>query len=230
MFANILFDLILAGILAAGVILGIKNGFISTVAKPVKFIAAIAIALSLAAGFGSVFIEPIVGPAISNKVSGILVEKYADITAETASAELPTLIKFAASMCGVDISTVASAAEGNNIIVSIVDTVTHPVVEIVSTIAGFIIVYFVAKILLGILLHLINELFDSGIAGTANKILGAVFTFLLAFCVAWAFTAFSEFFLNIPLIAKANWVSNFEGGILYKFFRLFTPLDLLLSF
>ena len=230
MFANILFDLILTGILAAGIILGIKNGFISTVARPVKFVAALALALSLANGFGSVFIEPIVGPAITHKISGILIEKYADITAETASAELPTLIKFAASLCGVDISTVASAAEGSSIIESIVDTVTHPVVEVVSTIAGFIIVYFIAKILLGILLHFINEIFDSGLAGTTNKVLGAVFTFLLAFCVAWAFTAVSEFFLNIPLIARAKWVSNFEGGLLYRFFRLFTPLDLLLSF
>ena len=230
MFASILFDLILTGILAAGVIFGIKNGFIKTVASPVKFIAAIAIALSLANGFGAIFIEPIVGPAITNKVSGILIEKYADITAETASAELPTIIKFAASLCGVDISTVASGADGANVIESIVDTVTHPVVEVVATIAGFIIVYFVAKILLGILLHFINEMFDSGLAGTANKVLGAVFSFLLAFCVAWAFTALSEFFLNIPLIARAKWVSNFEGGLLYRFFRLFTPLDLLLSF
>lgn len=230
MFANIVFDLILLGILGAGVYMGIQKGFISTVAAPVKFVASIALALSLASVFGSIFVEPIVGPAITNKVSGILVEKYADITAETASTELPTLIKFAAAMCGVDISSVASAADGTYIIESIVYTVTQPVVEIVSTIAGFIIVYFVAKILLDILLAFINEMFKNGIAAKTNKALGAVFTFLLAFCIAWAFTAVSEFFLNIPLIAKANWVSNFEGGLLYRFFRLFTPLDLLLSF
>ena len=230
MFANIFFDLILLGILGAGIYIGIKKGFINTVAAPVKFIASIVLALSLASIFGSIFVEPIVGPAITNKVSGILVEKYADITAETASTDLPTLIKFAAAMCGVDISAVASAADGTYIIESIVHTVTHPVVQIVSTIAGFIIVYFIAKILLDMLLKFINDMFQSGIAGTTNKILGAVVTFLLAFCVAWAFTAVSEFFLNIPLIAKAKWVSEFEGGLLYRFFRLFTPLDLLLSF
>lgn len=230
MFADILFDLILLGILGGGVYMGIKKGFINTIAAPVKFIASIVLALSLASVFGSIFVEPIVGPAITNKVTDILVEKYADITAETASTDLPTLIKFAASLCGVDISAVASEAQGTYIIESIVHTVTQPVVEIVSTIAGFIIVYFIAKILLDILLMFINEMFKKGIAGTTNKILGAVFTFLLAFCVAWAFTAVSEFFLNIPLIAKAKWVSEFDGGLLYRFFRLFTPLDLLLSF
>ena len=89
MFANIIFDLILLGILAAGVIIGIKNGFISTVARPVKFFAALALALSLAVSVGNAIVEPIIGPAISNKISGILIEKYSDITAETASESLP---------------------------------------------------------------------------------------------------------------------------------------------
>ena len=230
MFANIIFDLILLGILAAGVIIGIKNGFISTVARPVKFFAALALALSLAVSVGNAIVEPIIGPAISNKISGILIEKYSDITAETASESLPTLIKFAASLCGVDIAGVASTADGARIIESIVNSVTAPVVDIVATIAGFFITFFVAKILLGILLHFINGLFASGIAGTANKILGAVFTFLLAFIIAWAFTATSEFLLNIPVFAKAKWVENFSGGLLYRFFRSFAPLDLLLSF
>ena len=230
MFANILFDLILTAILAAGIYIGIKNGFISTVARPVKLVAAIAIALSLASVVGSAIIEPIIGPAISNKLSGILIEKYSDITAATASESLPTLIKFAASLCGVDVTAVANAADGISVIEAIVESVTSPVVEVVATIAGFILVYFIAKLLLSIAVYFIDSMFNSGIAGTANKILGAVFTFLLAFIVAWAFTAVSEFLLNIPLIAEANWVENFDGGILYRFFRSFAPLDLLLSF
>lgn len=230
MFVSIIFDLILTGILAAGIIIGIKNGFISTVARPVKFVAAIALAISLASVVGSAVIEPIIGPAISNKLSGVLIEKYSDITAETANESLPTLIKLAAGMCSVDITEVASTADGVSVIEAIVDSVTSPVVEIVATITGFILVYFVSKILLSILVSFINTMFNNGIVGTANKVLGAVFTFLLAFIVAWAFTAVSEFIFNIPIIAKAKLVENFNGGILYRFFRSFTPLDLLLSF
>ena len=230
MFASIVFDLLLTAILAAGIVIGIKKGFISTVARPVKVLASIAIAIALASAIGSAIISPIIGPAISNKISGVLIEKYSDITAENAMETLPTLIKFAASMCGIDVTKVASTADGVLIIEEIVDSVTSPIVSLVSAIAGFIIVYIVAKILLGILLRLIESMFESGIAATTNKVLGAVFTFLLAFAAAWAFTAVSEFLLNIPLIAKANWVENFNGGILYRFFRSFTPLDLLLSF
>ena len=36
MAANVIFDIILVGILLVGAILGYKNGFIDTVAKPVK--------------------------------------------------------------------------------------------------------------------------------------------------------------------------------------------------
>ena len=52
----------------------------------------------------------------------------------------------------------------------------------------------------------------------------------LAFVVVWAVTSVSEFILNIPVIASADWVEGFNGGPVYRFFRSFSPLDLLLSF
>ena len=230
MVANIIFDLILIGILLAGAILGIKNGFIDTVAKPVKFVLAIALAFSLAGTVGAYVIEPIIGPAISHKLSDILVEKYSEITAATANDSLPTLIKFAASMCGVDISSVASGAEGASVIEAVVEAVTAPVVDIMGTIFGFIIVYFASKINLNIVMIFVNAMVNRGIVGAVNKTLGCVFSLFLAFVVVWAVTSVSEFILNIPVIASAKWVENFSGGIVYRFFRSFTPLDLLLSF
>ena len=156
MFANVLFDIIIVAILGIGAFVGIKNGFIDTVAKPVKFVAALALAFSLAASVGNALVEPIIGPAISHKLCDILVEKYSEITAATANESLPTLIKFAASLCGVDIAGIASGADGISAIQAIADAVTAPVVDIMSTIFGFIIVYFVSKILLNILMLLIN--------------------------------------------------------------------------
>lgn len=230
MFANVLFDILLVGILLAGALVGIKNGFIDTISRPIKFVCALVIAFSLAGVVGSTIIEPIIGPAISHKLSEILIDEYAEITAVNASESLPTLIKFAASMCNVDIEGVANAADGASVIEAIVDAVTTPVVEIMSVIFGFILLYFVSKFLLNILMVLVNTIVNNGIAGTINKTLGCVFTLFLAFVVGWAFTACMEFILNIPVIASAKWVENFTGGPVYNFFRLFTPLDLLLSF
>lgn len=230
MAVNVIFDIILVGILVAGAILGYKNGFIDTVAKPVKFVLAIALALSLAGTVGQYVVEPIIGPAISHKLSDILVEKYSEVTAANANESLPTLIKFAASMCGVNIEGVASTADGVSVIEAVVNAVTAPVVDIMGTIFGFVIVYFASKILLNVVMIFVNSAVSRGIVGTLNRTLGCVLTLFLAFVVVWAVTSVSEFILNIPIIASAQWVENFTGGPVYRFFRSFTPLDLLLSF
>ena len=230
MFVNLIFDAILVGILVVGAIIGIKNGFIDTVARPFKFVAAIGLAFSLAASIGSGVVEPIIGPAISNKLSDILVTKYAEITAETANESLPTLIKFAASMCDIDISSVASGAAGVSAIEAIVNSVTAPVVSIMSTIFGFVIVYLVAKIFLNFIMIFVNALVSRGVIDLVNKALGCVFTLFLAFVVVWALTSVSEFVLNLPALESVTWIEGFTGGFIYKFFKSFTPLDLLLSF
>lgn len=230
MFLNVIFDIILVGILLVGAVMGIKNGFVVTVAKPVKWVASIIMAFSLAGVVGSLLIEPIIGPAISHKLSEVLIEKYSEITAETANESLPTLIKFAASMCGINISEVASTAQGASVIEAIVDAVTTPVVDIIGVIFGFVIAYFLSKILLNFLLLFINGIVNNGIAGKVNKTLGCIFSLFFAFVIGWAVTSLSEFIFNIPVIASANWVQKFTGGPIYRLFRTFTPLDLLLSF
>ena len=230
MVANIIFDLILVGILVAGAIIGIKNGFLDIVARPVKFVAALALAFSLAGTVGEYIVEPIIGPAISHKLSDILITKYSEITAATANESLPTLIKFAASLCGVNIESVATSADGVSVIQAVVDAVTAPVVDIMGTIFGFVIAYFASKILLFFVMMLVNFAINRGVVGRVNKALGCVFTLFLAFVVVWGVTSVSEFILNIPIIASAKWVQGFTGGFVYKFFRSFTPLDLLLSF
>ena len=230
MFANVFFDIILVGILLCGVALGIKNGFVDTVARPIKFVFAIAMAVSLAASFGSAIIEPIIGPAISHKIADILIEEYSEITAANANESLPTLIKLAAIMCGVDITDVASSAEGISVIEAVADAVTTPMVEIISTIFGFIAVYFLSKLLFSFGLVFVNSIVRRGVVGGVNRALGSVFGLFFAFVIGWAFTSVIEFFFNIPVIASANWVENFTGGPVYNFFKSFTPLDRLLSF
>ena len=230
MVANIIFDVLLVGILLAGAIIGYKNGFLDTVARPVKFIAALALAFSLASTVGEFLVEPIIGPAISHKLSDILVEKYSEITAANANESLPTLIKFAASMCGVNVENIASSAEGVSAIEAIVEAVTAPVVEIMGVIFGFVIAYFASKIFLNLAMSVINTMISGGIIGSVNKALGCVLTLFLAFVVVWGITSFSEFIFNIPVIASTDWAESFSGGPVYRFFRSFTPLDLLLSF
>ena len=230
MFITILFDIILVGILLSGAFIGIKNGFIDTVARPVKFILRFVLAFSLAGIIGSFIIEPIIGPAISHKLSDTLIEEYSDITAETASEDLPTLVKLAAGMCGLSVDEIASGADAESVIEDVADAVTAPVVKVIGIILGFAIAYFLAKYLINFLMILVDNLVNRGIAGSVNKTLGCIFTLFLAFVVGWAFTSVFEFIFNIPAIADTKAIQNFNGGPIYNFFRSFTPLDLLLSF
>ena len=133
-------------------------------------------------------------------------------------------------MCGIDIQQVATVAEGASVIEAVAKAVTAPVVQVISVIFGFVIAYFISKILLNFLFILINNVLNSGVAGKVNKTLGCVFTLFLAFVAGWAFTSVFEFIFNIPAIASIKGIKNFNGGVIYRFFRNFTPLDLLLSF
>ena len=217
MFINVLFDMILIGILLVGAIIGAKHGFVETVAKPVRFILAWVLAFALARPVGSFLVEPMIGPAISHKLSDILIEKYANITAANASRDLPTLVKIAASICGVDIQQIATASDGATVIESIADAVTAPVVEVISIIFGFVIALFISKLLLRFALILINSIVNTGVAGTVNRTLGCVLTIFLAFIVGWGFTSICEFVKNIPAIASMTGIADFTGGPVYNF-------------
>ena len=230
MFFSVLFEIILVCVLLAGGFLGYKNGFIDTVARPVKFVLTIVLAFSLAGVVGSFIVEPIVGPAISHKLSDTLIEEYSDITAETASEELPTLIKLAAGMCDVSVGEIASEADGISVIEAVSDKVTAPVVKVIGVVFGFVIAYFLSKFLVEFLMMLLNNFVSNGVADSVNRTLGCVFTLILALVACWIFTSFFEFVFNIPLIAATKSVQNFKGGWIYNLFRSITPLDLLLSF
>ena len=133
-------------------------------------------------------------------------------------------------MAGVSIQEAAEAAGASSVIEAIVSKVTEPVVTIMSRLFGYIIAYFVCKILLSLVLWLVNDIVSAGVVGKVNKTLGCIFTLFIAFIIGWILTSFSEFIFNIPAIASAGFVQRFTGGPIYRFFRLFTPLDLLLSF
>ena len=109
MFAKILIDVIVSLIVVAGAVFGIKRGFLITVARPIKWFAALFIAFSLCTPVAQGIIKPLIDAPITNQISGYLLEKCADITAENASEKLPTLLKIAAGIAGVDVG----AIEGN---------------------------------------------------------------------------------------------------------------------
>ena len=164
MLINILIDAVIVAIVVGGAIIGISNGFVSSVARPVRWVASIVLAFSLCTPFADALIFPMIEAPITNQISSYLVEKCSHITAQNVGEELPTILKIAAGFAGIDVT--ALGTDGSlEFIPQLVDKLAYPTIHLISVVISFFAVYFLSKLVLGILLAIINHAFDGGIFG-----------------------------------------------------------------
>lgn len=229
MLPQIIVDLILTAFIVTGVVIGLKRGFIKTILKPVRFLGSFGIAVGCSAGFGRTVIGPIISKPIVNKISAHLYQYCPDITQATVEDELPTLLKIAAAVFGIDVNSL-STEDSHEFIQTVVANLAEPVVNVISMIFAFFALFFLSKLLITIAFLIINKFFDKGILGVPNKILGCVFCTLFAFTVSWLFTMLFDFVIHTNAFANVSWAYGFEGGIVYRLFKELSPIELLLSF
>ncbi len=229
MVLTIIIDILLLGMIGFGIFWGIKNGFISAIAKPVKFFASLLFAILLSSVAATAIIEPMIEVPLTGQISDYLVEKCDDITPDNAKDKVPTVLKFAAGVVNVDLEEIEGGTT-EEYITALVETLAHPVVHLFATIIAFILLYFIFKLIFSLLLWLTNLMFKKGVVGVVNKIFGAVATTAFAMVVAWGFVSVFDYFINLSFIAENSWAMNFNGGFLYDFFKSVSPIDLLLSF
>ncbi len=214
---TIIIDVVLLALVLIGFIVGIVRGFMKSVAGPLKFFGSIAIAFWLDNPISSQWIEPLIGGTLANHIEGYLLKNCAD-----PGAELPTLIKLAASLVGVDL-------EGKTIREIVID-ITAPAVSLVSVILTFIIVYFVARLLLALVFLILNKVFDSSALVVPNKIAGCILNTLMGAIAAWGFAFIFNFIIHLPAFEGQEWVASFTAGPIFEFFVRLSPIELLLSF
>ena len=222
-------DVILVAVVLIGIILGWRRGFVGIVAKPVKFAASLGISFGFARAFSSAIILPMIESPASNYVREFLYKNCSGITAETAADELPTLMKMAAAIFGIDINQVAQGSSGS-VIDAIADKLTHPVISTVSIVISFFALLIISNIALAIALAFIKSLFKKGILGAFNKVLGVVFGLAFFFIISWGLAVIFELIINLPSVQAASWAADFEGGYVYSFLNEYNPIELLLSF
>ena len=221
---NIFIEILLWAIIAVGAALGIKSGFIRMAAKPVKLVLAIVIAFSLATAFAEGVVVPIIETPITNYIYDFLSENCPEINAENIMEELPTVLKMAAGMYGVDLEELALEYAEFDIIREITNTLANPVIEIFSLIIAFVVLYLVSKLLISLALALLDLIFSGGIFGVLNRVLGGISGTVLAIVAAWGVAVLVEFSFHI----NSNGMEN--AGFLYTFFNTYSPIELLLSF
>jgi hypothetical protein len=193
-------------------------------AKPVKLILSLVLAFSLCASVAEGIVTPIIEKPITNYIYDFLVENCPELNIENVAEELPTVLKMAAGMYGINVEEIVAQNAGRDIIAEITAVLAEPVISILAIIVSFVLLYFVAKLLITLALALIDLIFSNGIFGALNKILGGVSGAVISFAVAWALAIFIEFLYHINGSGLEN------PGFLYTFFNTYSPIELLLSF
>lgn len=225
---KIILDAILIFILLLGLFLGWRRGFVKTVGKPVKFFATVFCSFRFCADFSERLLRPLIAEPLTRQVSDFIRTHCADVTPENATETLPTVLKLAAGLFGIDVSEAASGSTG--VIDSLVTTLTSPVVDIVSTVLSFFALLILCSIVFTVLLWLVDLLFSIGPVSVLNRAVGCVFSGALAFIVVWALASLFAFALDTSLLEGVTWAKDFEGGFFYRFLNQYNPLDLILSF
>ena len=210
-------DVILVSFIVIGFIIGLKRGFIRSVQSPLCFVGALALSYLLANPISVKIVEPMIGASLSNQISRYLINHCSD-----PGAEMPTLVKLAASIVNVDL-------EGKTIEEIIVD-IASPMVHIVSTIIVFIILFFVSKLVLKLLFKIVDSIFNSSVLVIPNKIIGCAFNTIIGGVAAWVSVLVFHFFIHLDSMSGVWWAAEFVGGPIYNFFLNLSPLDLLLGF
>ena len=221
---SIFVEILLWVILLVGVALGIRSGFIRMAAKPVKLILSLVLAFSLCTSVAEGIVTPIIEQPITNYIYDFLAENCPELNIENVAEELPTVLKMAAGMYGINVEEIVAQNAGRDIIAEITAVLAAPVISILAIIVSFVLLYFVSKLLITLALSLIDLIFSNGIFGALNKILGGVSGAVISFAVAWALAVLIEFLYHI----NGNGLEN--PGLLYTFFNTYSPIELLLSF
>ncbi len=228
MVLNVIIDIILAGILIAGAAIGIVKGFIKVISKPIKPILAIVIAFSLASPVATGIIEPIINEPVANQISGFLYENCEQLNPDNLKESLPTIVKFAATLAGIDVESLIG--EDGDAIAVIVENLVTPIVHIIAVAVAFVLMYLLARLLLWLVFMLIDAIFNAGVFKAFNKALGFLTCFILAVFIAWGFVSVFEYVIHFPALADNAAVAEFTGGFIYNFFKQYNPVELLLSF
>ena len=225
---KIVIEILLCAIVIAGAVLGVKKGFVSIMAKPIKVIASLILSFVVCQGVADALVIPVIEGPITNYITEFLYTNCSGLTPENVAEELPTLLKISAAIFNVDINSMA--AESGDLLNNIVSKLTMPVIEVVSVIFAFVISLIIFRILMWVLFGIIDFAFKGGIFGVLNKTLGLVFGTTLSFVAAWAVAILLEFIFHAPIFEANELISNFEGGFFYNFFNTYSPIELLLSF
>ena len=225
---NFIVDAVIVLIVIIGIIIGVKRGFVETVAKPVRIVAGLGVAFSLCQPVGEKYIKPLIKNPLVEKLTSFVEEKCGELTTDTTASDLPFVLRMLARIFNVDVETVAEEAT-NSIVAAIVDALADPFVNIIGSILAFIALFIVTSIACWLIFKIIGLIFSIGPLGALNKVFGLVFGAIFALIIVWALSVGIDFVMDKGVFAEVEYVNSFTGGPLYNVVKELNPIDLILS-
>lgn len=221
---NWIIDVALVTIVLIGLLMGYQRGFVKTVAKPVKLVSVWICSFKTCSFFAKIFVAPLVQPTVTAKLSEFLQENCEGLSSANVAEKLPTLLKMAAGIFNIDVSGITGS--GAVLAEKLAEAFTEPLVSIFSVVITFILLLLIYSVLFTVLLWLLNLIFHLHPFAWLNRLLGVIFGTAFAIIIAWLLSMFLGYILSFSIFSSIG----FEGGAIYRFFKAYHPLDLLLGF
>ena len=212
-------DLLLPIIIVIGLLLGYKKGFFETVSKPLKLVFTICLTIIIAAPVIKVWTRPLFTDKVHGWIYSSLMERCPDITAETASDSLPTILKLTAEIFKIDISTSAELSSAEAIIDAVSEKMAVPLGNLIAVVVTYAVLFFVSLIFTKIMLAILNKCVKKGFLGHVNQILGLITGGMIATIVA-----------SIISSVAFKVSAEFASGQISTFIRNINPFAILMKF
>ena len=236
LFLNLLLDALLAFLLIRGMMTGWKRGFVRVVFMRMRRLTALLAALFLARPIGLLIGEAYFEQPLVGKIRELLVSALGE-DAATASAErladgLPSVLQGVLHLFGVDIDRISASAEaaGGSLLDGFAARIAEPTAAILGAVVAFVCLYFLTRLLLRLIVHLVSAIFSIPGLSFVNKLLGFAFGVFFALLTAWVLTTALAFFFEL---LQANGIAFFadfaiDKTYIAKYFYGLKPLELLL--
>ena len=212
-------DLILPIIIVIGLLLGYKKGFFATVTKPLKLVFALCLTVLLAAPIINTWTREFFTCRVEDYIFTSIMESCPEITAESASESLPSLLEFVVRVFNIEFTTTDQASGTEAIISAISKELALPIGNLIAVIVTYVALFFVSMLLTRIVLAILNKLVKKGLLGKINKFLGLIFGGMLGTISACIISSVAY---------KIS--PEFADGAVSSFFREFNPFAILMKF
>lgn len=222
-------EIILLAVIVGGSYYGVRMGFFKLAAEPVKLVLGFIFAVGLCGVIGDAIIAPLIQSSVTNYIKDFMYENCSALTPDNVISEMPTILKVAGAAFDINIISTAGATT-DEVLEDVILNLTSPAVRMIGSLFAFIILFFLSKYVISAAIWAVNSFVSVGVIGQINKSMGFILAGSLAFLGAWALTGVIDFLFHLEVFDSYELIRNFEGGLLYRFFKEFSPIELLLSF